>query len=395
LGISRFPWRFPGGLLEEGRLSDASHVFEAHAFHPSLGNEAASGKIIVDRWHFHFQSDAVTLEIPLTRLQVRAGEGADERIYFQDVAQPGWEIITTDYGVLDHPGIAQIGNIREQLSADASRRELGRRLRVLGYVAAGCVLLIWLGQLAVSAMVRSLVAKLPPEVEQQIGEEMIAEVDLRMNLVEDTNRVAKLAMIAAPLVKSIGDGKAAFNFYIAEEEEPNAFALPGGHLVVTTGLLKLADRPEELLGVISHEVAYVTQKHGIRKAIASAGPFLIFRVFLGGDSRGMAGVVGGASDLLIRQSFSQEYETEADDVGWQSLVAARIDPRGMVEMFEKLQAHERQRKRGIALPQAFASHPALQKRIARLEKKWRMLPEKTGFVDLASAQTALKQAAGK
>ena len=379
-------------------MSEASHIFEAHAFHPSLGNEAVAGRIVVDRWHLHFQSDATTLEIPLTRLQVRAGAGEDERIYFQDPAQPDWEIITDDFEILNHPGIAQISNIREQLSADESRRELGRRIRILVYVAAVCVLLIWLGQLAVSAMVRSLVAKMPPQVEQEIGDSMIEEVQSEMNLLEDTNRVAKLAALASPLLESIGDGKTEFTFYIAEEEDPNAFALPGGHVVVTTGLLKMADRPEELLGVISHEVAHVTQKHGIRKAIAATGPFLIFRVFLGGNSRGVAAVAGGASDLLIRQSFSQEYETEADDIGWQALVAAKIDPRGMTVMFEKLQAYERQQKKhlaGLELPRAFQSHPALEKRIARLEKKWRKLPEKTGFIDFASAQPALKQAAGK
>src|SRR5262249_60882305 len=140
---------------------------------------------------------------------------------------------------------------------------------------------------------------------------------------------------ASALLASVGGRQTNYTFCIAEEEEPNAFALPGGHVVVTTGLLKMTSRPEELLGVISHEVAHVTRKHGIRKAIASAGPFLIFRVFLGGDGSGVAGVVGGASDLLVRQGFSQAYETEADDVGWQAMVAAKIDPRGMTTMFEK------------------------------------------------------------
>lgn len=376
-------------------MSDASHVFEAHAFHPSLGNEAAAGRIIVDRWQFHFQSDAATLAIPLTRVKVRAGAGADERIYFQDPAQPGWEIITDDFGILELPSIAQIGNVRERLNADESRRELVRRIRVVGYVAAVCVGLIWLCQLAVSAMVRSLVAKLPPEVELEIGHEMIAEVELEMSFVADTNRVAKLALIAAPLVNSSSQVQTGLTFYIAEENEPNAFAMPGGHVVVTTGLLQMADRPEELLGVIAHELAHVTQKHGIRKAIAAAGPILIFRVFLGGGRRGMAGMVGGASDLLIRQSFSQEYETEADDLGWQALVTAKIDPRGMTSLFEKLAAHEHQQGKGGELPQAFASHPALKKRIARLEQKWRKLPAQTEFQNLAATHPALKLAAGK
>ena len=107
-------------------------------------------------------------------------------------------------------------------------------------------------------------------------------------------------------------------------------------------------------------------------------------------------MAGGASDLLVRQSFSQEYEREADDLGWQTLVRAKIDPRGMTGMFEKLEVHERQQANGrSALPRAFASHPALEKRIARLENKWRKLPEKTGFKELAGSQAALKVAAGE
>ena len=87
-------------------------------------------------------------------------------------------------------------------------------------------------------------------------------------------------------------------------------------------MLELADRPEEVAGVVAHELAHVTQKHGFRKIISDAGPYLIMKIFFGGAS-GTAGVLGGSSQLLVRQSFSQEYELEADEVGWQYLVAAR------------------------------------------------------------------------
>jgi predicted Zn-dependent protease len=85
--------------------------------------------------------------------------------------------------------------------------------------------------------------------------------------------------------------------------------------------------------------------------------------------------------LMIGQGFSQEYETEADNVGWDYLVKANIDPRGMIEMFRKLNAYETHRK-ALKLPQAFRSHPALEKRIRRLEAKWRKLPRKSGFLEL-------------
>jgi predicted Zn-dependent protease len=83
---------------------------------------------------------------------------------------------------------------------------------------------------------------------------------------------------------------------------------------------------------------------------------------------------------MVFEGFSQEYETEADDVGWKYLVAANIDPRGMIHTFEKLKAEEGDMDN--LMPQAFASHPALDKRIARLQSKWKKLNRKVGFLEL-------------
>lgn len=375
-------------------MSETGLTFEAHAFHPSLGNEVVAGRIVVDRWQFHFQSETINLDFPLVRLQARTGEGEDDRIYFWDSANPEWEVFTFDERVLEHPFISAGNNLRDQLSNEASKRELSKRLRVLAYVVGTCLLLVWLGQLAVGAMVRSLVARIPPEVEQTMGDEMIVELQEQMVFLEDSNRVANLVALAAPLTSTMGARGTNFQFYIVEEDSPNAFALPGGHVVVTTGLLQSSDRPEQLLGVLSHEVAHVTQKHGIRQVISSAGPFLIFRVFLGGSGPGLGGMLGEASELLVQSSFSQEYETEADEEGWRTLVAAKIDPRGMTETFEKLRAYELAEEVSVEIPQAFLSHPAMEKRIARLEKKWRKLSPKDGFQDLKPLQRQLKAAAG-
>jgi len=147
---------------------------------------------------------------------------------------------------------------------------------------------------------------------------------------------------------------------------------------VTSGLLERIERPEELLGIVAHEVAHVTKKHGFRKQIASAGPFLVFQVFMRGRSS-LGAVVGGGSALLVQQSFSQEYEKEADDVGWDYLVAANIDPRGMISAFHKLKAAEAGHSGMGLMPMAFQSHPDVNRRIALLEAKWKRLPRKSGF----------------
>ena len=362
-------------------MSSASQSFKASAIHPSLGSEVASGTFFFDDRSLHFQSTAIELEIPLDQLIVESGKGDDDRIFFSDPDQPGLRIISPDTAFLERRAVPQIQRIREQLTADASRRELSRRVKiVLGFLAA-CVLIAWLGSLATGVMVRSIVAKIPPEFEQEYGDDLLKEMAGEVKFIEDTNRVAQLAVLAAPLLKVLPKTNTEYRFHLVEDEEPNAFALPGGHIIVRTGLLKLADRPEAFLGVLAHEVAHVTQKHGFRKVISSAGPFLICEVFLGGRG-GVLGVLGGGSALLVSQSFSQEYEIEADDVGWQYLVAANIDPRGMTDMFRKLKASEGKEDFRSAVPQAFSSHPALEKRIARLETKWKKLSRRSGFVEL-------------
>jgi predicted Zn-dependent protease len=93
------------------------------------------------------------------------------------------------------------------------------------------------------------------------------------------------------------------------------------------------------------------------------------------------GVLAGSSQVLVYQSFSQEYELEADDAGWQLLVAAHIDPRGLADMLKKLEAEEARMKFRSVTPQAFSSHPATEKRIRRLEAKWRKLKDKSGFIE--------------
>jgi beta-barrel assembly-enhancing protease len=92
-------------------------------------------------------------------------------------------------------------------------------------------------------------------------------------------------------------------------------------------------------------------------------------------------VLAGGSQLLVSQSFSQEYELEADDTGWEYLVKARIDPRGLADMLKRLKTEQEQMKLVRVGPQAFSSHPATDKRIRRLEAKWQKFKDKSGFIE--------------
>jgi len=357
-------------------LNGTAHGFEAELFHPGLGNEVVHGRVFLESRAVVFRSDATSIEIPVQQLLVELGED-EGRVYFRDCKSPGLRIFTRDAAILDARGFAESITIRNHLERSATRREVSRRLRIMAYAVAGCVLLGWLGVFATHLMVLSLVAKVSPEWEQKFGDEEIAELKNEGVLLNDSNRVARLARLVAPLLRVVPNGNE-FKFHIMESEVPNAFALPGGHVVVNTGLLAIADN-DELVGVIAHEAAHITQKHHARKIIASAGPVIIFGTFFH-SRNGLVNLVGQGSELMLTQGFSQEYETEADETGWNYLVQANLDPRGMIGIFKKFKAGDA--KDTDKLPQAFQSHPALDKRIARLETKWKKLHHQSGFLEL-------------
>lgn len=330
-----------------------------------------------------FQSESIQEAIPIEQLILELTKGGDQ-VIFSDSKRPGLRLLTVDQSILDHRVMAQSTPLRGQLAAILGRRELVRRVRLTLLFLLGCVALGYFFSWGTGAMVRSLANRVPPEWEQKFGGSQIEEFRSRGMLLEDSNKVAQLTALAAPLIPVLPLGKTKLTFHIVLDPEPNAFALPGGHVCVNSGLLRLADRPEEILGVIAHEVGHVTQKHHFRRIISAAGPLLIFGVFLHSGS-GVLNMLSAGAGVMVFEGFSQEYEKEADDVGWRYLVAANIDPRGMITMFKKLKSHESAERAGIELPQAFQSHPALDKRIARLEARFRKLHRTSGFLELTSA----------
>lgn len=354
--------------------------FEAGLFHPDFGNEVVHGRIFLDRWKLRFQSDSISEEISMDVVQVELEQGSD-RVCFSDPSRPELKIFTSDPSVLKHPAIRHSAQVQAQLTSDLGRRELLRALRLTGYFVLGCVVATWVVSASLSFMARTVADRVPMSWEVSFGRAEIDKLRREGRLSDDTNEVAQLAAVAAPLIKVLPEDRRDLKFYILEDSDPNAFALPGGYVVVHSGLLQMTDTPEELLGVLAHELAHVTQRHAIRKEIAAAGPLLIFGVFLHSRS-GAGNLLALGSGLMVFEGFSQRYETEADDVGWKYLVAANIDPRGMIETFKKLKASEGLFDTDRSVTHAFDSHPALTKRIARLEAKWQKLDHKSGFLEL-------------
>ena len=361
-------------------MSEAKQSFEGYVTHPSLGEEVVCGRIGFEGWRLRFESERVMREVQLVKLRIARDESAEGGLVFCDPDHPEWLIHTLDEEILKQGPLLQQPHTRNQVAELEGGKELMRRLKITGAFLAGFALLALVVSLLMGLMVRSLVARVPVEWEQELGDSVMADLKESETFVEDAKLQTNLVRAVAPLLRTVPTNALGFKFYLLKSPQPNAFALPGGHVVVTTSLLELADRPEEIAGVVAHELAHVTKKHGLRKILSSAGPYILGRIFMRGN-RGLMGVLAGSSQVLVYQSFSQEYELEADDAGWQLLVAARIDPRGLADMLKKLEAEEARMKFTSVTPQAFRSHPATEKRIRRLEAKWRKLKDKSGFIE--------------
>ncbi|HEX4120963.1 MAG TPA: M48 family metallopeptidase [Verrucomicrobiae bacterium] len=366
-------------------MNHTAHSVEASLFHPDSGDEPVGGRILIGRTQVQFQSETISIGIATENLEIEFEKGG-KGIFLDDSTQPEMRIYTLDHSILRHPAIKSL----PQIASVLGRREVTRALRLTVYFAVGCVVLTWLGSIAMSAMTRAIAARVPMEWEQKMGAAQMDELKESGMLLDDSNSVAQLTALAAPLIKVLPPERRNLKFYISKDPTPNAFALPGGHVVVNEGLLELTDKPDELLGVLAHELTHQAKRHAIRRSIAAAGPLVIFGVFLRSNS-GIGNILAVGSGLMVFQGFSQEYETEADDGGWDYLVAANIDPRGFIRAMQKLEATEEKTGMQHIVPQAFQSHPATEKRIARLQGKWDKLARKTGFIELQPVTWSFKK----
>jgi len=360
-------------------MSDGAPSFLAHATHPSLGDEPADGRISLDRWLLRFQTSQCSVEIPLNQLQIDLGESGE--ILLTDPDQPDWLIYTLDSRLLHHHALLQQSQTRAQIKILKRKADASRRVKVTVWCLAGFAALAMLAYSAMGLLVRILVARVPPQWEQKVGDEAMAELKQTETFVTDPKYLARLDQAVKPLLAALPTNQFKYQFYLIDDRDPNAHALPGGHVVVTMGLLEFADSPEQVASAMAHEIGHVNRKHHIRSALASLGPLILCELCMS-SRNGLLSSLGGSSGLLIARSFSQEYELEADATGWDYLLAAHINPHAGIELLTKLKIEEDRRKDADFMPQAFSTHPATAKRVRILEKKWARLKDKTGFLDL-------------
>ncbi len=172
--------------------------------------------------------------------------------------------------------------------------------------------------------------------------------------------------IVARLLAAQGPSPYTVRVYVVNRPVVNALAAPGGHVVIFHGLLERTGTPEELAGVMAHELQHVLRRHTTRAVIQDVGTGLLLMA-LTGDVTGPLAYGLETARALGDLRYSRRNEEEADVEGMKMLLAARVDPAGLITFFEKMQKEEGAQLKALTY---LSSHPMPADRIARARRPW-------------------------
>ena len=322
-------------------------------------------------------------EIAAEQIRVDTGGFDHDRLYL------GWDTPAGRMSITPVDAAARatlLGTAPAVLEA-ALRQHVQRNQRsrtkwiVLGSIAASVVLLLGGLWWSYGAVVGWAADHVPVDVEAKLGEATVAELKKSGKLIEDGPAVDAVREIGNKLTKG---SRYQYHWAVLDEPSINAFAAPGGQVVVHRGLIAAAKTPEELAGVLAHEVQHIEQRHTLKSMINGLGVATLATVVLG-DVSAMAGVLAYQVGTL---SYSRDLEAEADRLGLQALVRAQIAPAGMASFFRTLE------KEAPQMPiELLSSHPATDARIDAIEAGIAALPKQEYLpleIDWPAVQASVK-----
>jgi predicted Zn-dependent protease len=255
--------------------------------------------------------------------------------------------------------------LNQQLTRLVGQKTSSRSKHLLGCTFVLVILGALIGFLPrmFEGTVSASVAALPLTVDNALGEAAQEAMDAGGSIVEDEVVTQAVQTILDRLAPHATLDGLEYQFRIVRNADANAYALPGGYITVFTGLIEQSTTPEQVAGVLAHEMAHARLRHGLIK-VAHNGAFAAAMAILFGSVDGLESIAIELFTLQQVNEHSQDTETEADVEGVQILIAARINPEGLIHSFRTMQ------ERYGDMPSAFAwtsSHPQFDDRIQSIE----------------------------
>jgi len=260
-----------------------------------------------------------------------------------------------------------------------SNRSLRLKLTLAAAVASILIavsLYLW----GIPAMATAVTPYVPIPWEKKLGAGVMAHFASLENLCNDEVLLQSVDQILSRLISGRSDIPYTFEISIIDSPMVNAFAAPGGYIGLYHGLIKQTGSPEELAGVLAHEVQHIIKRHSTQALLQQASSQILMAALSGDVSGAQSFGLANAGQLVLLTN-SRRAEREADMEGMKMLIASGIDPEGMITFFEGMKEKE---DKMPGFFKYFSSHPGTQGRITHLKsllKQAAQRPVKNIFKD--------------
>lgn len=303
------------------------------------------------------------LQWPYPELRRDERTSPDEPVrYERGPAEAAEVLVVPGAGFLPEPrGAGGIGGLR--------RRSIGSLL-IPAIVTLAAIIGVWF--LALPPLAAKLASRVPTEWEQRLGASVVQVFTETHRICTDPEQVAVIDALTTKLTSAGSAGPYTYQVRLVEDPLVNAMAAPGGHILVFRGLINDASSPDELAGVLAHEIEHVVQRHGVESILREMPAQLLVSSVMGSSPLG--GNVAQVAYSLGASSYQRNDEREADAGAVRRLAAAGISPEGMIDFFRRSAAEGEE---GTLL-QYLSSHPASSERMAALEAMAAQLPAAQG-----------------
>jgi Zn-dependent protease with chaperone function len=229
--------------------------------------------------------------------------------------------------------------------------------------AALALLLVWIDQRGAGLMARMTLPLVPRAFDEQLGQSTLAVLDRRWLRPTELPAARRAALNTrfARLFERYPEIKWQLAYRTLGPAGINAFALPGGQIVLLDGLVnRMSD--DEVLAVVAHEVGHVAHRHVMISLIRQAGIYQVVSVMVGDFSSALSATLTGLQGLR----FSRDFERDADDFSMQVLRDEGLSPRLMADALRVLQREID--SKGSLIPDFLSTHPATSERIRAAER---------------------------
>lgn len=176
----------------------------------------------------------------------------------------------------------------------------------------------------------------PIETEIELGEIIVDDLvnDPNFELIEDPVIDSAVWVISRRLTDSLGFSEYDYNIMVVRNDEVNAFAIPGGNIIIFSGLIEFSESPEEVAAVLAHEMGHVEHRHVVDRLVKELGLQVLFGVLSGGD----AVVVSEISRTVTSTFFDRRQEKDADQFALDLMYRCQISPRALGTLFRRMKS---------------------------------------------------------